>query len=335
MNAAGRSAGLRTRFQLDNFLSPAKVRAHAAHHDWLPSVRKSTNGERRGRCCHHVAVEAEPPLHPNYPGVPLLLSDHETVGPACRLDRARHSLYGGCTMHLGLIGGIGPAATVVYYQRLCARMRALGAPLELTIVQADIHTLIRNSLADLRDEQAVIYSALIQRLHAAGAECAAITSLGGHFCFEETARISALPLVSAVAPLDSYFVAAGIQRIGLLGTRIVMRTRLYGQLHRTSAVACDDDAETLGQLYQDIAVSGVCTDAQREVLFAAGRQMVAQQGADAIVLAGTDLNLAFDGQRDPGFPVIDALDVHVALLADLAAGRTALPHATTSTPQTS
>ena len=29
-------------------------------------------------------------------------------------------------MHLGLIGGIGPAATVVYYQRLCARMRQLG-----------------------------------------------------------------------------------------------------------------------------------------------------------------------------------------------------------------
>ena len=30
-------------------------------------------------------------------------------------------------MHIGLIGGIGPAATVVYYQRLCARMRELDA----------------------------------------------------------------------------------------------------------------------------------------------------------------------------------------------------------------
>ena len=39
--------------------------------------------------------------------------------------------------------------------------------------------------------------------------------------------------------------------------------------------------------------------------------MVDDLGAEAIVLAGTDLNLAFDGQ-DPGYPVIDALDVHVA-----------------------
>jgi aspartate racemase len=51
--------------------------------------------------------------------------------------------------------------------------------------------------------------------------------------------------------------------------------------------------------------------------------MVTDHGAEAVVLAGTDLNLAFDGQ-DPGYRVIDALDVHVALLADLASGSRAL-----------
>lgn len=227
-------------------------------------------------------------------------------------------------MHIGLIGGIGPAATVSYYLRLTARMRELGRPLELTIVQADVHTLIRNNLADLRDEQAAIYADLIRRLAAAGAECAAITSLGGHFCYDETARMSVLPLVSAVTPLDAFFVREGVRRVGLLGTRVVMRTRLYGQLRDTQAVACDDDIERLGGLYQDVAVSGHCTEPQRDAFFAAGRRMVEEFGAEAIVLAGTDLNLAFDGRRDPGYRVIDALDVHVALLADLAAGRATL-----------
>lgn len=230
-------------------------------------------------------------------------------------------------MHIGLIGGIGPAATVSYYQRLCARMRQLESPLDLTIVQADVHTLIRNNLGDRRDEQAAIYAALIDRLKAAGAECVGITSLGGHFCFEETVRVSSLPLVSAVAPLDDYFAGEGIARVGLLGTRVVMRTRLYGQLHRTGAVACDDDIDRLGQLYQEIAVSGSCSSEQRDAFFAAGRRMVEEQGAEAIVLAGTDLNLAFDGQRDPGYRVIDALDVHVTLLADLASGRRSLDRA--------
>ena len=64
-------------------------------------------------------------------------------------------------MHIGLIGGIGPAATVVYYQRLTTRMRELGAPLDLTIVHADVNELIRNNLADRRVEQAEVYVSLL------------------------------------------------------------------------------------------------------------------------------------------------------------------------------
>lgn len=222
-------------------------------------------------------------------------------------------------MHIGLIGGIGVAATVVYYQRLSAAAAQRGARLDLTMVHGDIQELIRNNLADKRDEQARAFLPLVERLRDAGCDCAALTSLGAHFCFDELAAISPLPLISGVAPLDDHFAAQGIGTVGLLGTRVVMRTRLYGQLARTAAIALDDEIETLGQMYQEVAVAGHCTPDQRAAFLDAGRRMMAQ-GAGAIVLAGTDLNLAFDGQ-DPGYPVIDALDVHVALLADLAAGR--------------
>lgn len=225
-------------------------------------------------------------------------------------------------VHIGLIGGIGVAATVVYYQRLAAVVAGAGGSLELTIVHGDIQELIRNNLADRREEQARAFLPLVERLQAAGCDCAALTSLGGHFCFDELAALSPLPLVSAVAPLDAYFAGRGIRRVGLLGTRAVMRTRMYGKLARTEALALDDEIDLIGQTYQDVAVAGVCSPEQRALFLDAGRRLVAA-GADAIVLAGTDLNLAFDGQ-DPGYLVIDALDVHVALLADLALNRTAL-----------
>lgn len=226
-------------------------------------------------------------------------------------------------MHIGLIGGIGVAATIVYYQRLSAAVAAAGERLELTIVNADVQELIRNNTADDRDAQAKVYAGLIERLKAAGADCAAITSLGGHFCFDETVPLSALPLVSAVTPLDDYFVAQGLKTVGLLGTRVVMRTRLYGQLKQTRSVVIEDEIETLGQTYVDMAVSGGCTDDERTLFIDAGQRMVDQHGADAIVLAGTDLNLAFDG-RYTGYRVIDALDVHVEVLTGLATGETAL-----------
>jgi aspartate racemase len=226
-------------------------------------------------------------------------------------------------MHIGLIGGIGVAATVVYYQRLAAAAAARGVSrLELTIVHGEIQELIRNNLADRRAEQAQAFLPLVERLKNAGCDCVALSSLGAHFCLDELADLSPLPIVSAVAPLDAYFVEHGIRQVGLLGTRVVMRTRLYGQLIHTKAIALDDEIELLGQTYQDVAVAGVCTPQQRELFLDAGQRMSAA-GADAIVLAGTDLNLAFDGQ-DPGYTVIDALDVHVALLADLASGRKSL-----------
>lgn len=226
-------------------------------------------------------------------------------------------------MHIGLIGGIGVAATVVYYQRLTARIAAMGKTADITIVHAEAQELLRNNLADDRAAQAAIYARLIDRLKAAGADCAAITSLGGHFCYDETVPLSSLPLVSAVSPLDDYFVREGLATVGLLGTRVVMRTKLYGQLRQTTGVALEDEINVLGDTYTDMALAGVCTAEQRALLLDAGRRLVDDAGADAVVLAGTDLNLAFDG-RDTGYRVIDALDVHVDLLARLATGEATL-----------
>lgn len=228
-------------------------------------------------------------------------------------------------MHIGLIGGIGPAATVAYYERLTRRVRDAGGRLELTIAHANVADLVANQRADDRATQAQVYAALIGRLAAAGADCAAITSLGGHYCYAETAAISPLPLVSGIAPLDDAFVRRGLRRVGILGIETVMRTRLFGQLVRTEAVAADTDLAVLGATYQGIAVSGVCTDGQRTMIVEAGRRMVEDQGAEAIVLAGTDLGLVFTPDLDPGYPTIDALDVHVELLADLALDRVPLP----------
>jgi len=226
-------------------------------------------------------------------------------------------------VHIGLIGGIGVSATLVYYKRLTDAIKAEGQKADLTIVHADAPTLVANNLNERRAEQAAEYAPLLQRLADAGADCATITSLGGHFCFDETLALSPLPLVSAVTPLDAHFVAEGITRVGLLGTQVVMRTRAYGQLEQTEAVVIEDEIETLGQAYQDMAVRGSATDADHARFLDAGRRLVQDHGAEAVVLAGTDLGLVFDA-ASPGYPVIDALDIHVALLADLATGSVAL-----------
>lgn len=224
-------------------------------------------------------------------------------------------------MHVGLVTGLGPAAAMVYYQRLTQIAAERGCRLELTMVEANIREVLANSLAGRKHEQAEAFAKLLHRLKAAGADFASITAIGPLFCWEETRALSPLPLLSAVVPLDLYCAKQGFLRVGLLGTANAMRTRLFGQMVRTE-VLMPDNLDLVGKAYQDMAVAGRCDEATRQLLFGAGRNMM-DQGAEAVALAGTDLLLAFDG-RDPGFPVIDALEVHVAMLADLATDRISL-----------
>lgn len=71
--------------------------------------------------------------------------------------------------------------------------------------------------------------------------------------------------------------------------------------------------------YMGMARAGFATDEQRQTVFEMGRKMHNERGADAIILAGTDLFLAFDG-HDPGFPVVDAALVHIAAIAKVSMG---------------
>jgi aspartate racemase len=102
-------------------------------------------------------------------------------------------------MHIGLIGGIGPAATDFYYRRLISTFASKKAALELTIVHADTRTLLGNLTSNDAATQVAIYMKLTNRLAAAGAECVAITSVAGHFCVDAFKASSVLPVV--VLPL--------------------------------------------------------------------------------------------------------------------------------------
>ena len=72
-------------------------------------------------------------------------------------------------MHIGLIGGIGPAATDFYYRRLISTFASKKAALELTIVHADTPTLLGNLASNAAATQVAIFMKLTNRLAAGGA----------------------------------------------------------------------------------------------------------------------------------------------------------------------
>lgn len=79
--------------------------------------------------------------------------------------------------------------------------------MDLTLVHADIQELIRNTLADRRADRAQAFLPLLERRAKVGGDCAALTSMGAHFCFDALAALSPLPPVSGVTPLEACFAA--------------------------------------------------------------------------------------------------------------------------------
>ncbi len=221
-------------------------------------------------------------------------------------------------MHIGLIGGIGPAATDFYYRRLIATFAARHTPLELTIVHADTPTLLQNLSRNDAEAQVTIYSRLTRRLVAAGAECVVVTSIAGHFCIDAFTAVSPLPVVNMISEVSQAVAARGLKRLGILGTGTVMETRFYGGI-TTAEVIPPDGAEldAVHQAYVAMASAGTVTEAQCSVFNAACRKLIHEQGAEAIMLGGTDLALAFNEQTS-NIPLVDCAAIHVDAIARLA-----------------
>ena len=134
-------------------------------------------------------------------------------------------------MQIGLIGGIGPAATDFYYRSLIEKFASEDADLDMTIVHADASTLVKNLMDDNKDAQVSIYNGLTKRLKNAGAECVAITSIAGHFCIEKFVAKSVLPIVDLLSCVQAEVENKGYKKIGILGTKPVMESKFYSVIY--------------------------------------------------------------------------------------------------------
>ena len=223
-------------------------------------------------------------------------------------------------MHIGLIAGIGPAATDFYYRGLIERHAASGIPLELTMAHADVREMGRNLTNNEAAKQAAIFARLVERMKGAGAVAAAITSMGGHFCVKQLEAISPLPILNAIPEIGAAVAHRKLKKIGVIGTRTVMESRLYGGMPSVEIVAPEGAAmDQVHNAYIEMAGIGRVTDAQRRIFFAVGRHLCQERGAEAIMLGGTDLFLAFVGQETP-FPLVDCADIHVDAIYRASAG---------------
>jgi aspartate racemase len=221
-------------------------------------------------------------------------------------------------MHIGLIVGIGPAATDYYYRQLIAAAASAGNDLELTMAHADTPTLLRHQAEGNAQAQVDIFRRLTERMQRAGIARVAVTSIAGHFCIDAFKAVSSVPVIDLLDAVQREVKRRCVKRVGLLGTRVVMESRFYGVLEGVEVVAPTDDLTDVHEAYVAMASAGIASTAHREVFMRAGQSLVRDCGCESILLAGTDLALVFRKGVEPGFDVLDCAEAHAKAIAAFA-----------------
>lgn len=211
---------------------------------------------------------------------------------------------------LGLIGGLGPGATVHYYQQLVAAHEQRGRTLRLLIAHADIKRVYALVTAKDLDGLARYLAGLIAETAAGGAELTAIVAATPHICASQLGAISPLPLIDMLAEVRQAVNARGLKRVALLGTRFTIETRLFGCLEGIETVMPEaGQIETIQDLYKEF-VEGRGSDVKTDELRRIARAFVSRDGAQSVLIAGTDLSDVFT-EANAGFPMIDCARVHI------------------------
>ncbi|HEY1474171.1 MAG TPA: aspartate/glutamate racemase family protein [Pseudolabrys sp.] len=223
------------------------------------------------------------------------------------------------TRCLGLIGGLGPGATIHYYRELIAALESQGRVPRLLVAQADIGRVYAAVAAKDFDGLARYLAGLAANMAAGGAEFTAIVAATPHICAAQLIALSPIPLIDMLAEVATAVRARGFKRVALLGTRFTLETRMFGALGDVEIVMPSAaEIDTIHRNYTDI-VAGRATNAQLEELRGLAQTFVARDGAQAVLIAGTDLSGVFT-DSNAGFPMLDCARVHIDAIVRQMAG---------------
>ena len=213
---------------------------------------------------------------------------------------------------LGLVGGLGPGATVYYYRGLLAEHEAAGRKARLLIGHADLDCVRRFMESSDRAGLANYLAGFVSNLAAGGAEMTAIVAVTPHFCALELTEISPLPLVDIVSEVAAVIRTRGLKRVALLGTRFTVQSRMFDRLGVDVVVPKTEEIDQIHNAYMDV-VHDRSTPGQIDGLRQVARTLIERDGAEAVLLAGTDLSMVLN-ENNAGFPTIDCAAIHITAI---------------------
>jgi aspartate racemase len=220
--------------------------------------------------------------------------------------------------HFGLVGGLGVGATVLYYQAIAAACAERNIAPRLTIANAHAPTALACVQAGRIDDLAAYLAGFVGELAAAGAGFFAIPAITPHICLADLKRRVTLPIVDILHVTSQRLRDRRLSRVALFGTRFTIDSELFGALDAFDVVRPqDNEVDEIHRIYLELATQGQTSADNEAKLRDLAQTLCLRDQVEAIVLAGTDLNLIFN-EANAGFPAVDCAAAHLdAIVAQM------------------
>ncbi len=221
---------------------------------------------------------------------------------------------------IGILGGLGPEATIDYYKRIiekCNRIRknnGLNYP-EIIIYSVNMSKFI-GLLEDHDYEAASTYIAEnINNLKRAGADFAVISANTPHLLFHEIEQKVNLRLISIVRSCAQKAKDSDLKKCGLLGTKFTMQNDFYNtEFSKFGIEIITPEDEDIGFIHKKLFTElelGIYKKETQTVILSIIQNMKERKKIDSVILGCTEFPIMFPEEAYLDIPFLNTTQVHV------------------------
>lgn len=228
---------------------------------------------------------------------------------------------------IGLVGGTGPEATLMYYRELNAKIDELtnGTVMpDLSIESVNFHKAWDYVTKEQYEELADYLSEKVNHLMESGSEIVSLTAGTMHIVYDEIVKKTNASLVSIPGAVCEEVVKRGYKKVGLLGTIFTMEKDYMKKDLLQSDVEVfvpeKSDRELVAKRIYDELERGIVKDATLHEFNEIIEKMKNEYAIEAVILGCTELPLLLNNDNC-ALPCLDSVEIHIQKLINLAMNR--------------
>ena len=216
----------------------------------------------------------------------------------------------------GILGGLGPQTTAVFYNALAQLADQSGADHRAGMLMVSVpikYSFERDAIQNGQGEERLLPMLFdsVKRLEDGGADFIAMPCNSLHIFHEELQRRARVPFLNIVEETASVVSTEGHKEVGLLGSPITLGKQLYQRYLNERGIhahlpRADESVELAAIIHRLVLQAATAEDRKTFERMVEG---MLDRGARAVILACTDLQLLLSPSLKPY--VLDTLEVLV------------------------